>query len=286
MVAVPFVFTVVALATSWTAATAPATKVTVVLALNPAADAVTVAVPGLVGAIRFTVATPLAFVVAAAVVADAAKLPAVVAKVTVIPESGPEAPCTVALMATAFTPLATTGLVAPLATLIDATEEVDAVPPDGAVTVIEIDPATLALVACARTVSAPPVVPAVYFTVTCPLRSVAPLVGLSEAPLILVENVNVTVSPGTGLPLASVTAAVSVEVPPAFTVLGEVLSCTRAAGPGTNKISMCVRKPMASAVTAAVPAVVPAVRSTCAMPLASVVTVTCPLLSTALAVVA
>jgi hypothetical protein len=134
--------------------------------------------------------------------------------------------------------------------------------PGGAVTVIEVDPATLVLVASARTVSAPAVVPAVYFTVTCPLISVAPVVGLSDAPLVLVENVNVTASPGTGLPLASVTVAVSVEVPLAFTVLGEALSCTRAAGPGTKKMSMCVRKPMASAVTAAVPDVVPAVRST------------------------
>jgi hypothetical protein len=228
---------------------------------------------------RFAVAMPFPFVVAVAVVAKATKLPAVAVKVTVMPESGPEAPCTVALMATAFTPLAMTGPVAPLATLIDATEEVDAAPPDGAVTVIEVDMNTLLLVACARTVSAPAAVPAVYVTVICPLISVAPLVGLSDAPLVLVANVNVTFSPGTGLPLASVTAAVSIEVPPAFTVLGEVLSCTRAAGPGTKAMSMCVRNPRTSAVTAAVPAVVLAVRSTCATPLVSVVTVTLPLLS-------
>src|SRR5262245_14160944 len=128
--------------------------------------------------------------------------------------------------------------------------------PDGAVTVIEVDPATLGLVACARTVSAPAVGPAVYFTVTCPLLSVVPLVGLRDAPLVLVDSVNVIVSPGTRLPLTSVTAAVKFEVPPVFTVLGEALSCTRAAGPGTKKISICVRKPMASAVTTAIPAVV------------------------------
>src|SRR5215471_13063763 len=52
-----------------------------------------------------------------------------------------------------------------------------------AVTVIEVSFATLGLVACARTVSAPAVVPAVYFTVICPLLSVVPLVGLSDAPL-------------------------------------------------------------------------------------------------------
>jgi hypothetical protein len=86
-------------------------------------------------------------------------------------------------------------------------------PEGGAVTVIEVDPATLLLVACARTVSAPPVVPAVYCTVICPLISVVPLVGLRDAPLVLVDSVNVTVSPGTRLPLASVTVAVSVEVP-------------------------------------------------------------------------
>src|SRR6266568_900647 len=177
---------------------APATKVTVVLALNPVEDAVTVAMPGLVGAMRFTVAMPFTFVVAVAVVAKATKLPAVVVKVTVMPESGPEAPCTVALMATAFTPLATTGPVAPLATLIDGTEEVGPAPADGAVTMIDVGPATLVLIASARTVSAPAVVPAVYFTVTCPLLSVVPLVGLSDAPLVLVENVNVTVSPEIG----------------------------------------------------------------------------------------
>jgi hypothetical protein len=146
------------------------------------------------------------------------------------------------------------------------------------VTVIEVDPVTLVLVASAPTVSAPPAVPAVYFTVTCPFISVVPLVGLSDAPLLLVENVNVTVSPGTGLPLVSVTVAVNVEVPLAFTVVGEALSCTRAEGPGTKEISMCVRKPRASAVTTAVPAVVLEVRSTCATPLASVVTATLPLL--------
>jgi hypothetical protein len=119
----------------------------------------------------------------------------------------------------------------------------------------------------------------VYCTVTWPLLSVVPLVGLSDAPLVLVDSVNVIVSPGTRLPLASVTVAVSVEVPLGFTVFGEALSCTRAAGPGTKKMSICVRKPMASAVTDAVPAVVLAVRSTCATPLVSVVTVTLPLLS-------
>ena len=50
-------------------------------------------------------------------------------------------------------------------------------------------------------------------TVTCPLLLVVPLVALSDAPLALVESVNVTVSPGTRLLLASVTVAVSVEVP-------------------------------------------------------------------------
>src|SRR5262249_8693771 len=119
----------------------------------------------------------------------------------------------------------------------------------------------------------------------CPLPSVVPLVGLSDAPLVLVDSVNVTVVPGTRLPLASFTVAVSVEVPLAFTVLGEALSCTLAAGPGTKEMSMCVRNPMASAVTAAVPAVVLAVRSTCATPLVSVVTLTLPLLSALAAVV-
>src|SRR5215831_11333070 len=63
--------------------------------------------------------------------------------------------------------------------------------PAGAMTVIEVSFATLGLVACARTVSAPAVVPAaycpaVYCTVICPLLSVVPLVGLSDAPLVLV----------------------------------------------------------------------------------------------------
>src|SRR5215471_2556500 len=61
------------------------------------------------------------------------------------------------------------------------------VPAAGGVTVIEVDPATLELVVWARTVSAPPTVPAVYCTVTCPLPSVVPLWGLSDAPLALVD---------------------------------------------------------------------------------------------------
>lgn len=143
--------TVVGFATNCTVAGAPATKVILVLALKPLADAVTVAVPGLVGAIRFTVAIPLAFVVAVAVVAEAAKLPAVVLKVTGILDSGPEAPCTVARTATVSTPLAMTGPVAPLATLIDVIAD-ETAPPDGAVTVIEVDPVTPVLVATTRTV--------------------------------------------------------------------------------------------------------------------------------------
>src|SRR5207244_5680410 len=107
-----------------------AIKVTVVLALKPLVDAVTVALPELIGAMRFTVAMPLASVMAVAVVADAAKLPAVVLKVTEILESGPEVPCTVARIATAFTPLAIIGPVAPFTTVIDVTED-ETAPPDG-----------------------------------------------------------------------------------------------------------------------------------------------------------
>jgi hypothetical protein len=125
----------------------------------------------------------------------------------------------------------------------------------------------------------------VYCTVICPLISVVPLVGLRDAPLVLVDSVNVTVVPGTRLPLASFTVVVSVEVPLAFTVLGEALSCTLAAGPGTKEMSMCVRNPRASTVTTAVPAVVLAVRSTCATPFVSVVTVTLPPLSAFVVVV-
>src|SRR5687767_2317406 len=54
----------------------------------------------------------------------------------------------------------------------------------------------LVLVASAHTVSAPAVVPAVYCIVACPLPSVVPLAALSDAPLVLVDSVNVTVSPG------------------------------------------------------------------------------------------
>jgi hypothetical protein len=50
-------------------------------------------------------------------------------------------------------------------------------------------------------------------------------------------------------------------------------------GPGDKKDVICVRKPRASAVNTAVPAVVLAVRSTCATPFVSVVTVTLPPLS-------
>ena len=139
---------------------------------------------------------------------------------------------------------------------------------------IETDSATLVLVASTRTVSAPAVLPAVYVTVVWPLLSVTPLVSeLNDAPLVFVENANITVSPGTRLPLASVTVAVSVAVPPALTVLVEVSSCTRAAGPAAKEMFICVRKPCTSAVTMATPAVVLAVRSTCAIPFVSVLTV-------------
>ena len=152
-------------------------------------------------------------------------------------------------------------------------------PPDGAVTVMEVDPATLVLVASARTVSPPEVLPAVYVTEACPLSSVTPLVALSAAPLVLVDSENVTVSPGIGLPLASVTMAVRIAVPPAFTVLGEASSCTRAGGPWTKSMVMLVRNPSTSAVTTAVSTMVLAVKSTCARPFVSVVPVTLPLLS-------
>jgi hypothetical protein len=146
-------------------------------------------------------------------------------------------------------------------------------------TVIEVDPVTLELIACACTVSVPGLRPAVYITVACPLLSVTPLVLPRVAPLLLVDSANITVSPGTALPLASITVAVSVEVLVAFTVVGEAASCTRAGAPGIKLMTILVRKPCTFAVTVAAPAVVLGVKSTCAIPLASVVTVTLPLLS-------
>src|SRR5262245_9046303 len=104
------------------------------------------------------------------------------------------------------------------------------------VTVIEVDPITPVLVAFACNVSGPGVLPAVYFTVTCPLLLVMPLTALGTeqrevlaaplpmlnvAPLVFVRKQNVTFSFTLRFPLASVTFAVSVEVPAGLTVGGE-----------------------------------------------------------------
>src|SRR5262249_19567540 len=80
-------------------------------------------------------------------------------------------------------------------------------------------------------------------------------------------------------PLASVTVAVSVEMPAGLTVGGEAVSCIRTGGPGTKSMTILVRNPCTSAVTKAVPATVLAVKNTCEIPLVSVLTVTLPVLS-------
>src|SRR5439155_16137073 len=126
--AVPPILIVVGLALSWIVVGAPATKVTVAVALKPPAEAVTVVVPKLVAATKLTVATPLASVVAIAVVAAAAKLPVVVVKLTGNPAGEPDATVTVARIATVLAPSATR-LAAPALAVMPVAGELTTVSP-------------------------------------------------------------------------------------------------------------------------------------------------------------
>src|SRR5262249_7055231 len=147
----------------------------------------TVAVPRLVGAIRFTIATPLAFV--RAVVDD--RRPTVVAKVTTRPAGEkPDAIVTVARRATVLVPSAAT-----LSALATTLTPVTCGKFCASVTVIEVDPNTPVLVAVARTVSAPGVMPAMYPTrscalLTCPLLSVLPLAVLRHSLMVVPRAVS------------------------------------------------------------------------------------------------
>ncbi len=214
----------------------------------------------LTGEVSSTSAIPWSSVTALA----ADKVPAVVSKFTVFPETG--------LLFVSVTTARIVVLLAPSAGRLDAPAVTLTEPTTtaAAFTVMVVVPFCPLLWAVAVIVSVPVSSPAVYVIAASPFTLVTADAADRAAPLAFVVTANETVSPTTTLPLASVTVAVRVDEPFGLTVVGTAETTTDVGGPATNETFAESTKPLATAVIVAVPMVVPAKSSTSAIPLSSV----------------